>query len=162
MAYRGRLIFPILAEIYRLDLEITNSLGGFDTVYREIKLVPSDDRLGASARVEMPPIMIPIQFEPSAVRKLHMMSSGDSSQGRVVGAMHFQSLEDMDLVSSTTGQALIKKGDRLGGLYRTDGALIETITNPPGAFVTDATPEAGLSGYRNLLLVTFESRDEGR
>lgn len=162
MAYRGRLIFPIVAEIHRLDLEVTNSLGGVDTVYNEIKLAPSSDRLGTSSRVEMAPIQIPIQFEPSYLRKLHMLSNGDASSGRVVGVMHFRDLENMNLVSVTTGQALIKKGDRLGALYRTDGELIETISNPPGAFVTDATPETGLGGYRNLLLVTFESRDPGR
>lgn len=162
MLYRGRLIWPILAEIHRLDLEVVNSLGGYDSVYKEIKLEPSADRLGTSARVEMAPIQIPIQFEPSSLRKLHMFANGDASTGRMVGVMHFQDLEDRALVHATNGQALIKKGDRLGALYRTDGTLIETITNPPGAFVTDATPETTLSGYRNLLIVTFESRDEGR
>lgn len=154
MAYRGRLIFPVLADIYRLDLAAVDAAGGFDPVYREIK--------STSTRVEMAVVRIPIQFEPNALRRLHMFPDGDGSHGRVVGVMHFADLEARSLVHATTGVCLIKKGDRLGALRRLDGTLIETIENPTGAFVTEALPITGLAGERNLLQVTFESRDPGR
>lgn len=156
------MIFPILAEIYQLDLAGTNSASGYDPVYREIRLTSTADGLGTTARVEKTAIQIPMQFEPSSLRRLHMMANGDGASGRVVGIMHFADLEAASLVHSTTGTALIKKGDRLGALRRMDGVLIETIVNPPGAFVTEALPITGLGGYRNLLQVTFESRDPGR
>lgn len=76
--------------------------------------------------------------------------------------MHFLDLEDASLIDSVSGLPLIKKGDRLASLRRLDSSLIETIKNPPGAFVTEALPIAGLGNDRNLLQVTFESRDQGR
>lgn len=162
MAYRGRLIFPLVADIYRLDLTAINTATSFDTTYREIKKTPTSDGLGTSSRLEMAVVQIPIQFEPSSLRKLHMLASGDASTGRVVGVMHFANLEALSLVDGTTGLCKIKKGDRLGALRQLDGTLIETIASPTGAFIIEAMPIMGLAGMRNLLQVTFESRDPGK
>lgn len=162
MAYRGRLIFPLLADVYRLDLAAINAAGSFDTVYKEIKLTPTSDGIGSSLRLEMAVVQIPVQFEPGSLRRLHEVANGDLSTGRVIGVMHFVDLEALSLVHSTTGVSLIKKGDRLGALRKLDGTLIETIENPPGLFVTEAMPITALSGDRNLLQITFMSREAGR
>lgn len=139
-----------------------NTATNFDPIFKEIRLTPTSDGLGAPSRVESTAIFLPIQFEPSSLRRLHQLASGDASTGRVIGIMHFLDLEDASLIDSVSGLPLIKKGDRLASLRRLDSSLIETIKNPPGAFVTEALPIAGLGNDRNLLQVTFESRDQGR
>jgi hypothetical protein len=166
---RGRLIFPITAEIARLDLASTAAdpdgagplTSGFDEDYREAVNLPSIDRLGTSARREVL-VTVPAQAEPDSFDRLQMFATGDSSGGEFVLVLHFQDLEDLGLVDPVTGQAVIKVGDRLKALYRPTGELIQSFPDPPGLFVRDATPIGiGFDGNRNLLKVTFHSRDQG-
>jgi hypothetical protein len=107
-------------------------------------------------RAELPPVRIPCQVEPGEFESLHMTTSGNSPQTRVVLVFHFMDLERLALVDPTTGQALIRVGDRLAALCDRVGTPLETYRNPPGVFVVEARP----SGYglfrplprRNLLI----------
>lgn len=168
---RGRLIFPFLAEIARLDQQATAedpdgagpATSGYDDIYRETTLLSSDDQLGTDARQDWPLVQIPAQFHSGPMvgqfMSLKEEVGGNVSVASVQVLMAFRDLENLDLVDSVTKTALIKIGDRLNAVYTMDGELIQQIPTPPGLYVTQAIPIFGLGGQRNLLEVTFESRD---
>jgi hypothetical protein len=169
---RGRLIFPFLAELCRLDSQATGNAdpdgegplsGGYDPDFQEPVLVDSDDDgLGLSTRREHPPVRLPCQVEAKVFDELQMAAAGNTPDTTIELLFHFRDLEHQGLVDQESGQALIHPGDRLAGLYDAAGTLVFTVTNPPGLFVREARPLGfGLGRsrpQRNLLLVTFEDR----
>lgn len=170
MAYRGRLIFPFLIEIARLDLSGTNAdpdaggplTSGYDPDFRESRILASADRVGTNARKELTAIKLPGQFgSTDAFLKLQMLATGNAGSTGFVVLFHFADLEAAALVDSV-GNAKIKVGDRMTAVYKiTDGSLLQTIKTPPGAYITEAAPIFGLNSERNLLQVTFKNRDAG-
>ena len=170
MAYRGRLIFPFLVEIAQLDTTGTNAdpdaggplTSGYDPDFREARILPTSDRVGASARKEKTAIKVAGQFgSTDAFLKLQMLATGNTGSTGFVVLFHFADLEAAGLVDAA-GNATIKVGDRMVAVYRyDDGALIQKIKTSPGAYVTEAAPIFGLNSERNLLQVTFKSRDQG-
>ena len=169
---RGRLIFPFLAEMRRLDTAAMASIDpdgagpltrGFDPDFKEPVLVDRDgDGIAERERTELPAIRVPCQVEPKVFEDLRMLASGDSPRSDISLVFHFKDLERLGLVDATTGDALIRPNDRLAGLYDLGGLLVQTIRTPPGLYVTQAQPRGfGLGRSRprrNLLLVTFEAR----
>ena len=170
---RGRLIFPFLAELHRLDtkafaLEDPDGAGplagGFDPDFKEPVLVDTnDDGIGERIRKEHAPVRIPCQVEPDAFEALQEYASGNSPRSRIRLVFHFADLEKLGLVDSGSGDALVRVGDRLGAIFDLGGALVQAVRTPPGLFVTEAKP-MGFGFFmprprRNLLLVTFDDRE---
>lgn len=157
---RGRLIFPFGLEIYRRDRLAVSSA---DSTFREPALLPTSDGIGAVVRPEQEPCLVPGQFcDNGEFLRLQMAANGNLASSSFQVLLAFADLEALDLVDPTTGLSRIRVGDRLNAIY--NGActeLIQKIPNPPGLFVTQAEPRFGLGGSRNLLVVTFESRDPG-
>lgn len=169
---RGRLIFPFLAELHRLDTAGTATTdpdgagpltSGYDPDFKEPVGVDSDDDgIGEPARVEHPAVRVPCQVEPKTFEELRMFAAGNSPRSRVELVFHFRDLEQLGLVDAPTGDALVRPGDRLGALYDKAGALVQAVRTPPGLYVSEARPIGfGLhrpQPSRNLLLVAFEDR----
>lgn len=166
--YRGRLIWPFIARIARLDLAGTAAdpdasgplTSGYDDVYREPIQIPAvGSQVGTNARVELAPIDLPCQVEDEAWETLRMMRTGNVARAELLLVFHFRSLEAAGLVDPTTGDALAPRiGDRLVSIHRTpDLALVQAVPTPPGLFCEEAQPRShGLSGLaRNLLVCTF-------
>ena len=65
-------------------------------------------------------------------------------------------------MDAATGEALVRHGVRLAGLYDKAGRLVQAVRTPPGMYATATRPLGfGLGRHRptrNLLLVTFEER----
>jgi hypothetical protein len=169
--YRGRLIYPFLIELAQLDIAGTAAdpdgagpkTSGYDPDFREPVVLPSSDKLGTSARAEKTMIQVPGQFgSTDSFADLQEAATGNLSPTEFVVLFHFRDLEAAGLVETTTGNAKIKIGDRMNAVYDYKaGTLIQTIRNPPGAFVFKAKPIFGLHNRRNLLEVHFRSRDPG-
>lgn len=173
---RGRLVFPFLADIRRLDTVATAAdpdgagplTSGYDDIYREphVLIDTSDptDREGISARKEKAQILVPCQVEDDAFQRLQMLMNGNSPAGLLTLVFHFKDLESLALVDGA-GMALIKPGDRLEAIHDKKGNLVQQVITPPGLFVQDAIPAGhGLSrgtSKRNLLIVNWESRAQG-
>jgi hypothetical protein len=91
-----------------------------------------------------------------------MYPAGNSPRSKLMLVFHFRDLERLALVDSATGEALIRPGDRLAGLFDKAGRLVQAVQTPPGLYAIEARPIGfGLSRWRprrNLLLVTFEER----
>jgi hypothetical protein len=170
----GRLIFPFMVEIARLDQVSTAAdpdgagpkTSGYDDVYRETVTLPSADLVGTDARIEHPLVRIPAQCHTGPTIG-QLMALKPTVTGNVASAFmqilcHFDDLEELDLVDPFTKTALLKVGDRLHAVYDMDGFLVQQIMTPPGLYCTQAVPIFGLRRQRNLLELSFESRDPGQ
>ena len=165
---RGRLIFPFLAELYRLDtVAMATQPPGYDDDFKEPALLDADgDGVGDAFRREHPPVRVPCQVEPETLEALRMTPSGNTPQSSLDLVFHFRDLERLGLVDVATGEALIRTSDRLGGLFDTEGQLVWAVRTPPGLYVTEAR-HAGFGLFRrrprrNLLVVSFNDRPAGR
>lgn len=172
---RGKLIFPFLAELFRWDSaamavapDAAGPLAsGFDPDFKEPILVDADgDGVAEPFRREHPPVRVPCQVEPEAFQALRMATAGNTPKSSLDLVFHFRDLEWLGLVDPSTGDALIRPSDRLGGLYDVEGRLVQAVRTPPGLYVTEARPIGfGLCRRRprrNLLLVSFEDRPAAR
>jgi hypothetical protein len=151
--------------MFQLDLEgmgegttVDGSDAALDPDYKEPVLVATDDGRGLPKREELPSIMIPAQIEPDSFNRQTMKELGDQKAGVFAVTFHFVDLEQMGLVDMATGVALIRPADRMGAIYQMDGTLVQQFPDPPGMYVNEATPQFGLGGRRNLLLVRMQSR----
>lgn len=161
---RGRLIFPFLAELCRLDAEaMATQVPGYDEDFKEPALLDADgDGAGELYRREHPPVRLPCQVEPQTVEALRMTSAGNTPQSSVDLVFHFSDLERLGLLDPRTAEVLVRPGDRLNGLFDTEGHLVWAVRTPPGLYVTESRP-AGFGLFRrrprrNLLLVSFGDR----
>lgn len=158
MAYRGRLLQKFLVEMFQLDLQGMGEGSGLDPDYKEPVLADTNDGRGLPNRQELSPIMIPAQIEPDSFNRQSMKELGDQKTGVFAVTFHFIDLEQMGLVDMATGVALIRPSDRMGAIYEMDGTLVQQFPDPPGMYVNEATPQFGIGGKRNLLLVRMQSR----
>lgn len=165
---RGRLIFPFLAELHRLDtVAMATRAPGYDDDFKEPALLDSDgDGVGDAYRRERPPVRVPCQVEPETLEALRMTPSGNTPQSSLQLVFHFRDLERLGLVDDLTGEALIRVGDRLGGLFDTEGQLVWAVRCPPGLYVTEVR-HAGFGLFRrrprrNLLVVSLTDRPAAR
>src|SRR5690606_35219590 len=162
---RGRLIFPFMAGLHRLDTQAMAP--DYDEEFKEPVLVDSDDDgVGEPFRREHPPVRVPCQVESEAFEALRMATSGNTPRSSFSLVFHFRDLERLGLVDAATGDALIRPSDRLGALYARVGELVQAVRTPPGRYVTEARPIGfGLHRRRpsrNLLLVSFQDRAAAR
>ncbi len=169
---RGRLIFPFLAELYRLDTHAMATVdpdgageleSGYDPDFKEpVRVDRDDDGIGERVRQDLPPVRVPCQVESKVFEELRMFASGNAPRSRIDLVFHFKDLERLGLVDGATGDALVRPGDRLGSIRDVAGELVQAIRTPPGLYVKEARPIGfGLNlarPRRNLLLVTFEDR----
>ena len=165
---RGRLIFPFLAELCRLDTDaMATEAPGYDVDFKEPALLDTDgDGAGETYRREHPPVRVPCQVEPQTIEALRMTPAGNTPQSSLDLVFHFKDLERLGLIDALTGEPLIRPSDRLSGLFDTEGNLVWAVRTPPGLYVTEARP-AGFGLFRrrprrNLLIVSFNDRPSGR
>ncbi len=159
MAYRGRLLQRFLVEMCQLDLAGMEEAGYLDKDRKEPIMLPTADGRGTPARLELPLVQIPAQIEPDSFNRQQLRELGDVKAGVFAVCFHFADLEEMGLVDPESGIALIRPSDRMGAIHEMDGTLVQTFPDPPGMYVTEATPQFGLGGKRNLLLVRMQSRN---
>lgn len=162
VGYRGRLIFPFLIEVARLDTKGTEDAGAYDADFRTVraKLVDGERAVG---QVYLEPIKLPAQVEDGTYEMQRQTRSGNAPASSTVCVLHFRDLEAAGLVDPATGDALLRTNDRLLAVYRRkDGALAQAMPRE-GLYATEVKPGGfGLSGgYRNLLIVTFQDRPRG-
>lgn len=173
---RGRILNPFLAEIAPLDTVATAAdpdgagalTSGYDDDFKETVRVSDGTSAGVSARKEKAHLFIPCQVETEDVfDQLRMFGAGNIPDFRIALVFHFRNLEDMGLVNTSTGKALIQNNDRLVAIHEcgaddSPGDLVESFDALPFLYATQPMSRShGLSGRkRNLLLVTFEDREQ--
>ncbi len=164
--YRGRLIFPQLARLGRVDLsgiagpQTSGEDSGFDPVFREPIRLQNGTQEGESARRELEPLDMKCQVEDEVWEQVQMLATGNSPLTRLTLIFHYRDLEEQGLVDAETGEQLAPRvGDRLISMHKTDSTLIRLA--PPRLYCIQAVDRSfGLSGGgRNLLACVFETRE---
>lgn len=162
---RGRLIFPVYAQLYRLDTAATaaetnggETASGYNPYFRE----PVVFATGDNSRTEFAPILLPVQVlgNRSIYGTLTSQAGGKTEAGQLQLVFHMRDLENSGLVD-TNGRVLLNTTDRLGALYKKDQVtLIRQFTNMV-MFSRDVHDRGiGLEGNRNLFLCVFNTRDK--
>jgi len=168
---RGRLIWPMLIELGQLDTDATAAdpdgagslTRGYDDDFHEPVVVPPADvdssTRGTLWRVETM-VSFYAQLEDNTYELLQMLATGRSPMGQLKVVVHFTELERRGLIAAD-GMPTIHVNDRLAAVYQANGTLIQQIANPPGLFCVEVQPRlGGLGGTRNLLLLSFEARQQ--
>ena len=151
-----------------MDLDPDGSAGpltsGYDDDFREpvvlLRDEVADDTTGIALRKETF-IRVPCQIEPQSWEQLRQLLGGSSPNAAVRIVFHFRDLERLCFIDSDTGEALIRNNDRLCSIFGCDGELLQEVRNPPGLFATQVRPNFGIGRSRNLLIATFEEREQG-
>jgi hypothetical protein len=164
---RGRLIFPFIAQLWRMDRRGQNPSSPIlmdEDFHEPVRVDRDGDGIGEDERRELPAVFVPCQVEPEHFEEQRQRPSGNVPRSSVELVMHFRDLERVGLVDAE-GNALITVGDRLGGIYTRDLRPEWTVRNPPGLFASEVRPLGfglGLGrSRRNLLLVCFRERALG-
>lgn len=166
MGYRGRLIFPFIAVIRRLDTSATEAVagGGYDPDFRTTKRTyPGNIGARESTRRELAPVQVRCQVEMGRWEAQRQVASGNAPDTQLTTVIHFRELEGLGLVHTATGDALFRVGDRLESILRLrDGALVQAVRLPQSLYATEVQPAAfGIGRERNLLVITWDERPQG-
>jgi hypothetical protein len=165
----GRLIFPVLAELYRLDPTGMaadpdgpgSQVSGLDPDFHEPVV---HDVVLDRGRRELPPVRVECQVEPQRDEQLYMTPAGNVPVSRISLVLHAHDLDRRGLLDRGTGRAHLTVGDRLSGLFDLTGAVLHVVRTPPGLYLTEVRPIGfGLRHSRptrNLFLATFEDRPQ--
>lgn len=152
-----RLIFPIVAELARLDTVETQADTGYDDIFQEVR-VKTVAGVRQSQRREKDPIRIRAQFEDDSMNALAMTNAGNADKARLGLIIDYTDLKKLGLLDPASGEPLFNIGDRLVGIYDRCGGLLQTI-RPPGLYAIEVRPIAwGMARRVNLLLIRFDDR----
>lgn len=159
--YRGRLIDPLIAVIERLDTNTTAQASGYDADFNT-PIVSGATGVRTTKTRYLDPIELPAQIEDSAFEAQRQTQAGDNARSQYTLVFHFQTLEDLGLVDAGTGNALLRKGDRLVQVKDDTGAAVITPQPKYELYCTEVRPGGGWLGKRrNLLIASYAARPQG-
>ncbi len=156
---RGRLINKFVAVIHRLDTAATAAVsgGGYDDEFDAVIPVDDGTQAGSTSRREMSELRLNCQLDRRSWGEQNLGRGGRQVVADIVLTLHWPDLEKRGLICST-GECVLKKGDRISKIETVRGATEATFDNPPGMFITDFERAGhGLAPFgtprTNLLLV---------
>lgn len=163
MAYRGRLIKPVLARIYLLDTALTEANdGGFASGYDPIFKEPVKSVDGTTARTEAEePIDLRCQVRGQIgdYARLNMGGSGHHGEYDVVLIFYRHDLEKSGLIDTSTGESRLRVNCRLDGIYTLTGVMQRKYVDPQ-LFCTEPQDRGiGFDSRINLVQLRFAERE---
>lgn len=163
MTYRGRLIFPFIANIARLDTSTTEDEDGYDHEFRTVKHRYPDGVRGerVSERRELPIVSLPCQVEVQQFGEQTMARSGNMPKTNMTLVLHFKDLEAQGLINDDQSPKLDVNA-RLVSLLNARTRRVAQTMGPNIYLVEAQVGGFGLGGQRNLILARFEDREQGR
>jgi hypothetical protein len=157
---RGRLIWPFVARIGRIDPGSIAAVDGFDDAFRETRQLEDGTQTGRDARVDMESVDLSCQVEDRAWEALRMSRAGGASNTEITLVFHFEEIERLGFLDPVSGMSTIPRvGDKLLSIHRgIDKELVQS--SPVELFCVEAQPRSyGLrGGKRNLLVCLFRER----
>jgi hypothetical protein len=165
------LLWPIDAVIHRIDIPATWAEDppgtahdkGYDDILREPVISRGDDadRPRTVPRVEYAQIRLPVQEEPKTNEELNMAATGDDPLSNVVFVCHRNDLRRLALLDTSTGNCLLKKGDRISHLERKGTRVkVREWQKPLYIYrVDDGSQGFGLDNYDLHIIWTWHRPD---
>jgi hypothetical protein len=153
---RGALIFPMVAELARLNTAATRAASKYDDDFKTLK--------PGQAPTYHTAVRLKAQVEMGAWQSQNQLQAGNAPDSRLTLVFHFSELETLGLIDATNGGAMLRVGDKLLGIYDRSGTRLEHLVSEAsgGLFATEVQPGGiGLGGRRNLLVMSFEQRGKG-
>jgi hypothetical protein len=158
MAYRGRLIHPLIAELRQLDTNATATSNGYDPNWKT-PTVSYPGGVRAKGAVYKSPIRLRCQVEQVQEAGQQRTQTGNVPDSRIVLVFHYVDLLAASLVGPD-GRSLLRPNDKLVALYTKAGAIEKTYS--PELYAVEVLDGGhGLGGRRNLAIVTFDDRPQG-
>ena len=158
MAYRGRLLRPLVAELAQLDTNATATAGGFDPVWRSVRTTYPN---GVRTKGEQykPSIKVRCQVEPGTEAAQVRSVAGNIPDSKMVLVFHYQDLERLGLIDPD-GHPKVRVNDKLLAIWSPQLVLLKKLV--PELFATEVLDSGlGFGGNRNLAAVTFDDRPQG-
>ncbi len=161
---RGRLINAFEVEVAQWDAQLSEQTQpGVDRTFREPRVgldpVTHQRVLGRKERT----VRLPAQVETGNYGQLVVLATGAAPKSALKLVFHYEDLEAAGMVDDQRRGTPVRVNDRLVAVYSLeDGALLLTFPNPPGLFVTEASPEGFAGGQLNLLVCSFGDRPQGK
>lgn len=166
---RGRLINAFVAEIAQQDTVATAAdpdgagafTSGYDPDFKEPVRLPPAAGAGAGTQVRVDVTRrVPCQIEMVTYDSLNQAANGNDANAALNLVLHFQTLERLGFIVKETGESIFRVTDKLVAIYSKCGALIQTMRPP--LYCTQVQPSSfGIGFSRNLLILTFENREQG-
>lgn len=159
MPYRGRLLFPLLAELQQLDTDATRAAGGYDPAWRTVTVTYAPDGTRTTNERYKTAIRLPCQIEPSRDNAQNSTPAGNIPASSIVLIFHFADLERASLIDPN-GDPLLRVNDKFIALYTMNGGFVRRMN--PELYATEILSGGlGLGGTRNLAVVTFKNTPQG-
>lgn len=159
---RGRLIYPMLATIARLDTVANEAAGNYDDDFREpIKRDSNADGLGEEQREEQAEIQIKAQIETDRGELQRLAGIGDVPDSAIGLVVHLRELEAASLFDTTTGELAIHKNDRLVKIDDKRGRRVRTFDRVPVFCYHARLLDGWIGRTANLALLLFSERPAG-
>lgn len=162
----GRLIYPVVATLCRVDPAATAAMPGYDPEFAELRLVDTDDDGVADVeRAELPSIELLCQVEPKAQEHLAMTPAGDVPRSEVTLVFHTRQLASRGVYDVNKGTLDLRPGDRLAALRSLAGVALWVPREGRGMYLTEAKLAGwglGRTPRANLVLATFVDRSAAR
>lgn len=140
---------------------------GMDDIFREP--VVYDQASGAQvtdrevATQYLDPIRVQCQVETTMYETLHMAATGNLPNSQVTFVTHRKNLRELGLIDDATGNPLIRVGDLVTSLERTNQGIVVLTFPGKGLYITEVRPASwgfGIDGH-DLHLIIAEPRDPG-
>ena len=133
---RTPLIFPSRIVIERFDPAATRAVNpageptsGFDDVLQEPVRYTSGG-VTQTPRQDMTEVIIPCQCETKSYEELQMVFTGNDPVTRDVFVLHRRDLANLNLIDATTGNCVLKAGDRIVRQQKATGQVVRTWQKP--------------------------------
>lgn len=155
------------AVIYQLDIPATHNVdppgtptSGYDPLLREPVIYDNAADQRTSSRREKVPVILPVQFETATFEELREVFTGDDPVTNVVLVAWRKDLQDRSLIDVTTGNCVLKPGDRIVRLEK-NGRPTRTFIKPLYIYsVLPGSPGFGPDGY-DLEIIYTSHRNVG-
>jgi len=140
---------------------------GMDDIFREPVVYDTQSGAQTEGREDamqyQPPIRVQCQVETTMYNLLNTVASGNIPDSQVIFVTHRKQLRELGLIDPVTGNALIRTGDLVTSLERTNQGVTVLTFPGKGLYITEVRPASwgfGIDGH-DLHLIIAEPRDQG-
>ena len=159
------LIFPKLVTIGRLDTAATKlTTPGTNTAFRSMRVANPNDGAPRETPQKYASVTLEAQVETGQDRNARSTPLGNSPNSTMRCVFDRQNMIDVGLIHATTGDSLLKEGDRLESITELDGTSLWTPRHGHAQYLRITMGEQTDFGFRagaSTVVLHIEERPTG-